>query len=120
MLIPAIVYIVVFSYLPMAGIVIAFKKFNYVKGIFGSDWNGLDNFRFLFKTHDAWVMTRNTLLYNFTFIILGTIAAIFVAVLMYELGGVWYSSLSKIKIPPELDDCAVTAMQSMPSKRKRS
>lgn len=69
----------------MAGLVIAFKKFNYRKGIFGSDWNGLKNFEFLFRTKDAWIITRNTLLYNVAFILIGTMVAIFVAVLLSEV-----------------------------------
>ena len=83
---PGILYLLINNYLPMFGVFLAFKDYNYVKGIFGSDWNGFDNFRFLFKTHDAWVMTRNTLLYNAAFIVIGTIAAIFIAILIYELG----------------------------------
>lgn len=57
-----------------------------MKGPFKSDWCGFDNFEFLFKTKDAWIMTRNTLLYNTAFIIIGTVAAILVAILMCELG----------------------------------
>lgn len=83
---PGILYLLINNYLPMFGVFLAFKDYNYVKGIFGSDWSGFDNFRFLFKTHDAWVMTRNTLLYNAAFIVIGTVAAIFVAILIYELG----------------------------------
>ncbi|HWQ05609.1 MAG TPA: ABC transporter permease subunit [Feifaniaceae bacterium] len=83
---PGIVYLFINNYIPMFGTFLAFKDYSYVKGIFGSDWCGFDNFKFLFKTQDAMIMTRNTLLYNFGFIIIGTIAAIFVAVLMYELG----------------------------------
>ncbi len=69
----------------MLGVFLAFKDYSYVKGIFGSDWNGLNNFKYLFK-QDAFLIIRNTLLYNFTFIILGTIFAIIVAILMCELG----------------------------------
>lgn len=83
---PGILYLFINNYIPMFGVFLAFKDFNYRKGIFGSDWCGFDNFRFLFHTRDAAIMTRNTLLYNVAFIIIGTIAAIFVAVLMYELG----------------------------------
>ncbi len=83
---PGIAYLFINNYIPMFGVFLAFKDFNYIKGIFGSDWCGFDNFKFLFKTHDAVIMTRNTILYNLAFIIVGTIAAIFVAVLMYELG----------------------------------
>lgn len=83
---PGIVYLFINNYIPMFGIFLAFKDFNYIKGIFGSDWCGFDNFKFLFRTHDAVIMTRNTILYNLAFIVIGTVAAIFVAVLMYELG----------------------------------
>lgn len=85
MLIPAIVYIVVFSYLPMAGIVIAFKKFNYVKGVFGSDWVGLNNFKFLFSSNKLWFLTRNTLLYNLAFIFLGIFVQVAFAVMINEV-----------------------------------
>jgi putative aldouronate transport system permease protein len=83
---PGIAYLLINNYLPMFGVFLAFKDYNYFKGIFGSEWSGFDNFRFLFRTSDAWVMTRNTLLYNAAFIVIGTIAAIFIAVLLYELG----------------------------------
>ncbi|NLI20756.1 MAG: sugar ABC transporter permease [Clostridiales bacterium] len=83
---PGILYLLINNYLPMFGVFLAFKNYNYFKGIFGSDWCGLDNFRFLFRTRDAWIMTRNTLLYNTAFIVIGTAAAIFLAVLIYELG----------------------------------
>ena len=86
MLLPGTVYLIINNYLPMTGIVVAFKQFNYQKGIFGSPWNGLSNFEFLFKTKDAWIMTRNTILYNVAFIVLGTIVAIALAVMMCELG----------------------------------
>lgn len=85
MLIPGDVYLMINNYAPMAGIVVAFKNYNYQKGIFGSDWNGIKNFTFLFKTKDAWTITRNTICYNLVFIILGTIAAITVAILLSEL-----------------------------------
>lgn len=83
---PGITYLLINSYLPMFGVFLAFKDFNYFKGIFGSDWNGFDNFTFLFKTRDALIMTRNTIAYNAVFIILGTAMAVFAAILMSELG----------------------------------
>jgi putative aldouronate transport system permease protein len=69
----------------MGGVVIAFKQFNYQKGIWGSNFIGLKNFLFLFKTKDAWVITRNTVCYNFLFIITGTVIAIAVAILLNEI-----------------------------------
>lgn len=83
---PGIAYLIINNYIPMFGIFLAFKNYSFMKGIFGSDWCGFDNFKFLFQTKDAFIMTRNTILYNLAFIILGTIAAIFVAILMCELG----------------------------------
>ena len=85
MLLPALLYIFVNNYMPMFGVFIAFKKMDYVKGIFGSDWCGLDNFKFLFQSKDAWLMTKNTILYNLAFILIGTVMAIFVAILLNEV-----------------------------------
>ena len=67
MMIPGLVYLIINNYIPMGGIIIAFKKFNYAKGILGSPWTGLSNFEFLFKTKEAWTITRNTLVYNMLF-----------------------------------------------------
>lgn len=83
---PGIVYLLINNYIPMFGIFLAFKNYSLRKGVFGSDWCGLQNFQFLFKTKDAWIMTRNTILYNVAFIIIGTIVAIAIAVMMCELG----------------------------------
>ena len=57
-----------------------------MKGLFGSDWCGLENFKFLFATKDAWIMTRNTILYNVVFIVVGTVFAIAIAIMLCELG----------------------------------
>ena len=83
---PGLIYLLINNYLPMFGVFLAFKDYSYARGIFGSKWNGLDNFEFLFRTKDAWIMTRNTILYNAAFIVLGTVFAIFVAILIHELG----------------------------------
>lgn len=82
---PGLIYLLINNYIPMAGIFIAFKDIDYSKGLFASDWVGFKNFTFLFRTKDAFIMTRNTLLYNLVFIILGTVLAIFIAILMCEL-----------------------------------
>ena len=83
---PGIVYLLINNYVPMFGVFLAFKNYSLRKGVFGSDWCGLQNFEFLFKTKDAWIMTRNTILYNVAFIVIGTIVAIAIAVMMCELG----------------------------------
>jgi putative aldouronate transport system permease protein len=85
MMIPTIIYVIVLSYLPMFGIIVAFKDLNYADGILGSPWNGLRNFEFLFRTTDAWVITRNTVLYNVVFIILGLLSGVTIAVSLNEL-----------------------------------
>ncbi len=86
MVLPVIVYYILFSYLPMFGALIAFKDFKYSKGFFGSEWVGFKNFEFLFQTSDAWVITRNTVLYNITFIILGMILSMCLAIIFDMLG----------------------------------
>jgi len=82
---PGIVYLIINNYIPMFGVFLAFKDYSYVKGIFGSDWNGFDNFKYLFR-QDALLIVRNTILYNLAFIVIGTVCAILVAILMCELG----------------------------------
>lgn len=82
---PGILFLLIFSYLPMAGIVIAFKEFNYDLGIWKSPWNGLKNFEFFFTSESALRVTRNTLGLNLTFIVTGTIAAVVLALMLYEM-----------------------------------
>ena len=86
MALPAVIYIIMFNYIPMFGIVIAFKDFNYRKGIFGSEWCGFENFEFLFKSGDLAMMLRNTLAYNIVFLITGIILAVTLAILFDALG----------------------------------
>jgi len=85
MMIPGLIYLLINNYLPMFGIVIAFKEINFAKGIFGSDWVGFKNFEYLFKTSDAYVITRNTILYNLLFLILGTTLGLTFAILLNEI-----------------------------------
>lgn len=85
MVLPGFIYLFINNYLPMFGIIIAFKNINYRKGILGSDWIGLKNFEYLFKTSDAFTITRNTILYNGLFIILNLALAIAVAILLNEI-----------------------------------
>ncbi len=85
MMLPGIVYLIINNYIPMGGIVVAFKQYNARRGIWGSPLIGLKNFTFLFKNSDAWVITRNTILYNVAFIVIGTICAVAVAILLSEI-----------------------------------
>lgn len=85
MVLPGVVYMIINNYLPMFGSLIAFKKIDFRKGILRSPWNGLENFRFLFASSDAWTITRNTVGYNIIFFIIGTIVAIMMAILINEI-----------------------------------
>ena len=85
MMLPGFLYLIANNYLPMFGILIAFKKVNFAVGIFKSPWVGLDNFEFLFKTKDAWVMIRNTVCYNVVWIAMGLVIAVAIAICMAEI-----------------------------------
>lgn len=84
MILPGMVYLFINNYIPMTGIIIAFKKYNKQKGIYGSDWCGLENFKYLFQ-NDAAIILRNTFLYNVVFIILGTVVGITLAILITDV-----------------------------------
>ncbi len=85
MALPGLAYLIINNYIPMFGVIIAFKKINFAEGIIRSPWNGLNNFKFLFATRDAWQITRNTIGYNAIFIILGTAFSIALAILINEI-----------------------------------
>lgn len=87
------VYLIVNNYIPMFGILIAFKKINFSMGLLESPWIGLKNFEFLFASSDAWTITRNTVLYNLAFIILGTVLSITFAILLNEIRSKFASKL---------------------------
>lgn len=93
MLLPAILYVVIFMYLPMGGLVLAFKNYRYVDGILGSPWTGLTNFKFLFLSDKMWTVTRNTILYNFVFIIIGMVFQIGFAIILSEIRGRYFKRI---------------------------
>lgn len=80
MVLPAIVFFIMFSYIPMGGLVLAFKRFNYRDGILFSPWVGIENFRFLFISGKLWQVTRNTILYNLLFSAVGLVLQLSIAV----------------------------------------
>lgn len=84
---PAIIYLFINNYIPMLGLQIAFKDFSYSKGMWDSPWNNFQNFAFLFKTKDAFIMVRNTVLYNVCWIILGMVLGVAAAILVNEVIG---------------------------------
>lgn len=85
MMLPGLIYLICNNYLPMFGILIAFKKMNFSQGVFESPWVGFQNFEFLFATKDAYTMIRNTLLYNAVWIALGIIISVTIAIFMAEI-----------------------------------
>lgn len=84
-LLPAVIWVLVFCYLPMFGLVFAFIELDYSKGLFGSSWVGFKNFEYLFATPDAFIITRNTILYNVAFLLVNTFFSILIAIGMNEL-----------------------------------
>lgn len=85
MILPGAIYLFINNYIPMAGIIVAFKKYDAREGIWGSPFIGFNNFKFLFTNNSTFEMTRNTLLYNFAFMIINTVMGILIAILITEV-----------------------------------
>jgi len=85
LMLPAILYLLVNNYLPMAGIIMAFKKINLSMGLLKSPWCGFENFKFLFTTDTVLLITRNTVLYNVAFILLDAVIGVSVAIFLNEV-----------------------------------
>jgi len=96
MLLPGAAYLIINNYLPMAGLLIAFKKVNYSLGLFKSPWVGLSNFKFLFSNSDALIALRNTVLYNLGFILLGNVFAIIVAIALDSAKNRYFKRISQV------------------------
>lgn len=86
-MIPGLVYLFINNYMPLPGLVVAFKQYNAGKGIYKSPWVGFKNFQYLFATNDALLITRNTILYNVAFIAINLVCSIAVAIILSELTG---------------------------------
>lgn len=84
MVLPGVVYLIINNYIPMSGVIIAFKDLDFSVGIFSSPWAGFENFKFLFQSNDAWYIIRNTLAYNVAFIILGNLTGIIIGICLAE------------------------------------
>jgi putative aldouronate transport system permease protein len=95
MLLPAVLYFVIFHYLPMVGVVLAFKRFNYFDGILRSPWIGFSNFRFLFVSGTIWRITRNTILYNVAFLTVNIFLQVTMAILISELASKVFKKVSQ-------------------------
>ncbi|WP_211339153.1 ABC transporter permease [Salana multivorans] len=95
MCLPAIIFFLVFSYGPLPGSYVAFTNYNYRDGIFGSPFVGLKNFEFLIKSGQLWLLTRNTILYNVAFIVLGNILQIALAIMLNEIRLKYFKKVSQ-------------------------
>ena len=92
---PVAIYFLVFAYAPMAGLVVAFKEYNYQGGIFGSPWNGLENFRYFYESGKLFQVTWNTGLYNVIFLGAYTVLSLLTAVLISEMSGKKFKKLAQ-------------------------
>lgn len=95
MLLPAVLFFIIFCYIPMPGAYIAFVDYNMGKGIFGSQFVGLRNFQFLINSGDLWRITKNTILYNLVFIFLGNFLQLFFAISISELASKWFKKVTQ-------------------------
>lgn len=95
MCLPAMIFFFAFNYMPLPGVYVAFVKYNYRDGIFGSKFVGLKNFEFLMNSGKLFELTRNTILYNFAFILLGNLLAVIVAILLNEMRSKWFKKVSQ-------------------------
>lgn len=95
MTLPGIAFYLIFSYLPMFGLVIAFKAYDISKGVLGSKWNGLDNFNFFFTSGDVWKVTGNTLYLNFLFLLFTTLFGVCFAVMLNEIGNKIFKKITQ-------------------------
>ncbi|RKP54518.1 sugar ABC transporter permease [Cohnella endophytica] len=90
MILPGVVYFFLFSYLPMSGIVLAFKNYSYSKGIFGSPWVGFDNFKFFFLGGKGIHVLLNTIGYNFAFLVFNTVLQVGMAIFLSVIVSKWF------------------------------
>ncbi len=95
MAVPGLLFFLVFSYFPIYGIMIAFKDYNFAKGITGSQWVGFKNFDYFFTSDDFWVILRNTLMLNILFIVFTTAAAVVIALMFNEIRNKYFKRISQ-------------------------
>lgn len=95
MCLPAVAFFIVFNYCPLPGVYIAFTNYNFRDGIFGSPFVGFKNFEFLIKSGQLSLLTRNTILYNLVFILLGNVLQITLAIMLNEINSRWFRKVSQ-------------------------
>jgi putative aldouronate transport system permease protein len=95
MIAPMVILVFVLLYLPMSGLVLAFKNYKFNLGVFRSEWNGLENFRYLFSSGTGWLITKNTILYNILNLITSQVLAIIIAIGISEMRGRYFKKISQ-------------------------
>jgi len=95
MFLPAAIFVFIFSYCTIPGALIAFKNYNFFKGFFASPWVGFQNFKFFFTSGSAWLVTRNTFIYNLVFLALSQVVSIFFSILIAEMSGKVFKRVSQ-------------------------
>ncbi|MBQ7900393.1 MAG: sugar ABC transporter permease, partial [Clostridia bacterium] len=106
---PAVLFLFVFSYIPLYGLVLPFKNYDYSLGFFKSPWVGLENFKFLFNNDAVLIATRNTILYNVAFIILGLVFSVGIALMLYEMRAKFVKTYQTILFLPYFISWVVAA-----------
>lgn len=106
---PAVAYLFLFSYIPLYGLVLPFKNYDYSLGFFKSPWAGLTNFKFLMNNSAVLVATRNTILYNIAFIALGLVVSVAIALMLYEMRAKFVKTYQTILFLPYFISWVVAA-----------
>jgi putative aldouronate transport system permease protein len=95
LMLPGLSFLLVFSYLPIFGYLLAFKRYSLAKGILGSKWVGFANFKFFFEGNDWILVTTNTIVLNLLFILLGIGFSVILALLLNEMGSLWVKRIAQ-------------------------
>lgn len=95
MIAPTIIFFIIFAYVPMPGAYVAFVDYNISDGIFGSDFVGFKNFEFLIQSGELWRITKNTLLYNVVFLVVGNAVQVILAIMISEIGNKFFKKVSQ-------------------------
>jgi ABC-type polysaccharide transport system, permease component len=95
MIIPAVLVVFIFSYMPMSGLILAFKDYRFNLGVFGSKFNGFENFRYLFQSGTGWLITKNTILFNLLNLITSQALAILIAIFISEINSKYFKKISQ-------------------------
>lgn len=97
---PTVIFVIIFNYIPLYGLILPFKDFNVAQGLFGSEWCGLQNFKFLFGGKSIMTALRNTVCYNLAFIVLGKAIPLILALMLFEVSKKYVKVLHTMYLLP--------------------